>query len=416
MTLPLTLTVRSPVRLRDEVTYICSEIWNDTNLKKIDYKFVADINVTMSLGDLTLEFDSEIFDSIISRTMDGYQFDKQIGLHKPSQRFKPNSWSNWLGTAFFMLTRAEEYGEVALDIHGRFLSSASIYLTTEQYEVPWVDVFRARLLNHFKLHDLRQGRTIATHDIDVPFRFEMANLRLNWHSLLRMASHVWRDKRLTCSMLADRADNLRQMHVENVDQIFFIMSNLKRHRLDGRYSLKSKKLKTRIEFLIEKGVKFGWHAEYDTLNSPKLAKQRIQDVREFLGFDKTQEIDVRAHFLKWDVRRSPAFMKELGVTTDYSMGFSDTVGFRAGTARPFKFFDIEKRIQTELRIVPLILMDCALLPPYRINDCEIDLFISRIWNIKECVKKYNGDFVFLWHNSYLETPTQQTLYKYCIEP
>ena len=49
-----------------------------------------------------------------------------------------------------------------------------------------------------------------------------------------------------------------------------------------------------------------------------------------------------------------------GITHDYSMGFADRVGFRAGTCTPFYFYDLDFEIQTPLKVFPFALMDTTL--------------------------------------------------------
>jgi len=46
---------------------------------------------------------------------------------------------------------------------------------------------------------------------------------------------------------------------------------------------------------------------------------------------------------------------EQEVTVDYSMGYQDYAGFRAGTSVPFLFYDLDYEIQTPLNIVPFCL-------------------------------------------------------------
>lgn len=49
-----------------------------------------------------------------------------------------------------------------------------------------------------------------------------------------------------------------------------------------------------------------------------------------------------------------SFLNELEVTNDYSMGYPETIGFRAGTSTPYLFYDINMEITTPLRIHPYI--------------------------------------------------------------
>ena len=409
----MTLIVRLPSNIAPEVEYIITELFRHTSINEILYERIKLNSITLFLKEKNLEFDAELFERIISLNLDDYQFSEKFGLHIRDKTDELNEWKNWLGTAFFMLTRAEEYLCSNLDRHDRFTSKSSIFFTSLQYETPWVDGFRSRLLNYFEISDERKGKTIATYDIDIPFRFEWCNLRLNVRSILRVIHQIFIYKNLTLLKLSDSADNLTEIYDKHIEQIFFLMSNYKRHRLDGRYSLESKKLQKKIKFLLSKSVKMGWHAEYDTLDRPNLARLRSRKIKSLLEEHNINELEVRAHFLRWDINKSPKLMLQLGISKDYSMGFSDNIGFRAGTSRPFYYYDLRDRRSTSLKLIPLLLMDCALLPPEEITTREIEKYRDRIKNLRDNVKKHRGDFVFLWHNSYLETKAQNVLYNEC---
>jgi hypothetical protein len=91
-----------------------------------------------------------------------------------------------------------------------------------------------------------------------------------------------------------------------------------------------------------------------------------------------------------------------GIEEDYSMGYPEEPGFRAGIARPFYFYDVEKDVQTSLKIFPFQLMD-ATLYKYKKLDCRTSLEI--ILKLINETKRSGGTFITIWHNtSLLDTP------------
>jgi signal transduction histidine kinase len=91
-----------------------------------------------------------------------------------------------------------------------------------------------------------------------------------------------------------------------------------------------------------------------------------------------------------------------GITEDYSMGYPEEPGFRAGIARPFFFYDVAGDIKTNLKIFPFQVMD-GTLHQYKKLDAAASEAI--IMNLMDQTRKAGGLFVSLWHNtSLLETP------------
>ena len=86
---------------------------------------------------------------------------------------------------------------------------------------------------------------------------------------------------------------------------------------------------------------------------------------------------------------------ESGIKHDFTMGMADRVGFRAGTSRPFKWFDLEKDCVTELVIHPFAYMDGTL------NECldfRPEEAMSKISSLYNEVRQFGGEFTFIWHN------------------
>ena len=78
------------------------------------------------------------------------------------------------------------------------------------------------------------------------------------------------------------------------------------------------------------------------------------------------------------------------------MGYPDEAGFRSGVCYTYPLYDIYNRKQLNLLEKPLIVMDATLL---RYEKLQIEQALSRVENLQKEVHRYQGEFVFLWHNS-----------------
>jgi hypothetical protein len=91
-----------------------------------------------------------------------------------------------------------------------------------------------------------------------------------------------------------------------------------------------------------------------------------------------------------------------GIAEDYSMGFPEEPGFRAGIARPFCFYDVSGDIPTKVRIIPFQVMDVTL---YNYKNLDPVPALEIILRLIYETRKVGGLFVSLWHNtSLLESP------------
>lgn len=79
-----------------------------------------------------------------------------------------------------------------------------------------------------------------------------------------------------------------------------------------------------------------------------------------------------------------------GITSDYSMGYSDAIGFRAGTCTPFNWYDLQLEKITSLNVKPYAISNTAL------HDQGIKEITQTINNLIDAIKLVNGHFYSAW--------------------
>lgn len=103
----------------------------------------------------------------------------------------------------------------------------------------------------------------------------------------------------------------------------------------------------------------------------------------------------RQHYLNLKFPKTYQNLMKAGITEDYTMGFADQTGFRAGICTPYYFYDLENEAKTNLLIVPFQIMDGTLLHYLQLSPENAFLEIEKI--MRE-IKDVGGTFVSIWHN------------------
>lgn len=85
-----------------------------------------------------------------------------------------------------------------------------------------------------------------------------------------------------------------------------------------------------------------------------------------------------------------------GIKNDYTMGFADQCGFRAGTCIPFYFYDLDLEMTSSLKVHPFVIMDGTLKEYMKLNQ-EQSLQLFHYY--KNEIKAVGGNFTILCHNN-----------------
>jgi hypothetical protein len=117
------------------------------------------------------------------------------------------------------------------------------------------------------------------------------------------------------------------------------------------------------------------------------AKDELGEVAKLTG---EAELGIRMHWLYFDAG-SFATLDRAGFKYDSSMGYNDTVGFRAGTSQVFRPLAAERLLE-----LPLIVQDSALFFPGRMNCTEREA-IGLCEQILDWTLGLGGVCTLLWH-------------------
>jgi hypothetical protein len=310
---------------------------------------------------------------------------------------------------FFLLSRAEEYDSSFTDEHGRFLAENSWAFRNKVLERPiideWVETLKEALKERFgelpfKKHDYQW---INTYDIDIAYAHLYRPLKRTVGGAVKsgMAGDLQSvQKRL--KVLAgkekdpfDTYDYQRDLtHDRASKNIYFILSGG-----DGPYDnaldLNHPGMINLIKRLKEVS-EIGIHPSYESKDQIEVLRNEISHLESVLGSEIKSS---RQHFLRLHLPDTYRNLISCAIENDYTMGFPHHIGFRSGTARAHKFFDLKANQATSLNIFPLQIMDGTLIDYMKLNPEEA---IEKVNGVVERTKRVNGVLVTLWHNHILE--------------
>ena len=166
--------------------------------------------------------------------------------------------------------------------------------------------------------------------------------------------------------------------------------------LIGEYSTYDKNIninKRKFQSLIKSVGDYcnvGLKASYFSVDDQLLLKKEKLVMESVIN---TNLKATRFSYNKFNLPDSYRCLIELEIAQDYSMGYLNTIGFRAGTCTPFLFYDLDYEIQTPLKVCPFHVIDFALLKKTSLLDKKQELLKI----IKE-VKRVDGTFTAIFHN------------------
>ena len=297
-------------------------------------------------------------------------------------------------SSFFMLTRWEEYVNKTRDIHNRFPAYASLAYKNNFLDRPVVNEYVEMLWNMLKFLGIKQERKkrefefVLTHDVDTAL-LDLKTLLLNPVKNKNIWLFLKYIKRFgknydTYDYLMDISEKI------GTKSYFFLHSSNANKRYDECNDMNLKKV---TEKILKRGHFIGYHPSYNAFDNLKIFledKKRIEKLLE------TELKFGRMHYLKFLAPFTWRIWEEANMEWDSTLGYPEKEGFRCGICYEFSVFDFLKRKKYRLKEKPLLAMDATFLSYEKITPIQMK---HTICELLKKVKKYQGEFVILWHNS-----------------
>ncbi|WP_020567299.1 polysaccharide deacetylase family protein [Neolewinella persica] len=313
---------------------------------------------------------------------------------------------DYLAMIFFSLSRYEEYGDFTADQHHRFPASESHAARNGYLHLPVVNLWAKKLgdslRNRFTNLPAKKSSAIEfipTYDIDLLWAWKYRGLRgigaglqdaLQGHFLRawqRFVSPKQRDPYQTLDFL----EGLHQTYAVASPIYFWLLADSTDRHDPNPYPIPSEQQEWMLRLAAKHVV--GIHPGYPSSDQPALFPIETKRLADITGRAVRHS---RQHFLRFRMPETFRQLRLAGITHDYSMGYADAIGWRAGTNFAFSWYDLEREETTNLMIHPFAAMDVTLknylhLAPLAAKQSVLQLAAD--------LEPFGGPFMILWHNT-----------------
>ncbi|MTB52168.1 polysaccharide deacetylase family protein [Lewinella sp. W8] len=314
----------------------------------------------------------------------------------------PSGIPDLLSCIFFALSRYEEYGPGPRDGHGRFTAADSHAQRWGYLPRPVVAEWAERLITVITGKTSPQSPNDwslqLTYDVDIPWAWQHRGWRGVAAGLRDLLTGHWQRARNRFFgtnthdpyWTFEQLENLHREHGLGV-LYFWLLSEGKNRHDPNTFPIPAAQ-RDLIRQLSQRQV-CGIHPSYEASDRPPLLDQERARLEEITGKTITRS---RQHFLRFRLPDTYRQLYHAGIQHDYSMGYADAIGWRAGTNRPFYWYDLDREGVTGFRVHPFGAMEVTLKQYLDLGPREAK---AEILALAAATLPYGGPFTLLWHNS-----------------
>lgn len=312
---------------------------------------------------------------------------------------------------FYLISRYEEYLPHEKDMYGRYAQGNSLAFKEGFLDKPlvnsWLQEFKEKLREIFPSLTLHHSQFtfLPTYDVDEAWSFKHKSRgRTTGAAIKDLLKGNWKRFSLRQKVLKNKIQDpfdsyewMDRLHSEYKLQprYFFLLAEntgkYDRHILPGEPAMK--------QLIQQHAGKYetGIHPSWQTGDDPLLLHKEIAALSAITGKTITSS---RQHYIRFSLPETFRLLSEAGITHDFSMGYGTINGFRASVASPFYWYDLERDAATELILYPFCYMEANSFFEQKYTAVQA---LEEMRHYYREVKKVNGTFISIWHNTFLGT-------------
>ncbi len=362
----------------------------------------SSINCELYLSPHQLLFEKEL----AYQNLDPVVFENETYFFETSEKsflpFDP------FAASFYVITRYEEYLERDLEKHRRFPAKHSILKRHGLLHTPivnkWAYILAERIKEKHPDFNYKKPSFdfLTTVDIDNAWAYKNKSFIRTCGACLKATlkgdfNQIKNRFKVISGKEEDPYDTynfITEAYKEMPEKLHFFVLAGSPGRYDRNVSPENKEFRELIKKLSE-SFELGIHPSYGSVLRKNRLRKEVLKLEDIIQ----ERIDSsRQHFLKLEFPKTYRRLIKARIRNDYTLGYSEEIGFRAGTATPFFFYDLKKEKKTGLLIHPFQTMDVSLNNYLKLNTEQA---FGQIKKMMLEIKNYGGTFISLWHNESL---------------
>ena len=307
--------------------------------------------------------------------------------------------------SFYLVSRYEEYLPHLKDKYNRFKAEESLAFKHNFLQKPVVNIWAKQLISVFedKFPYLKikspRFKFISTIDIDNAYLYKgkgfvrsaafllKAILRFDIDSL-KMAVAVSSKKRKDPFDTYSFQFNLQKKY--GLDLRYFVLL--------GDYGLNDKNIShtnSKFQALVKRLADLAPVGIHPSFGSSIKENQLAVEIKRLENIQRREVTFSRQHFLQLSLPQTYKRLLEVGINNDYTMGYASTLGFRAGIASSFTFYNLDVEQVLPIKIYPFAIVDDTLKFNMQLSPDDV---LQQLGEIINEVKQVDGMLISIWHN------------------
>lgn len=312
--------------------------------------------------------------------------------------------------SFYLISRYEEYLPFIPDSFNRYEVENSLAYQYDFLKIPlvnvWLSEFETLLISKFPKLEIthRKYNYVSTIDIDNAYKYKQKGLMRHIGGYLKAITSFNKND------IIDRTSVILKKvkdPFDSYDHQLFIQEKYKLNVIyffllgdygvnDKNHPSNNKNFQNLIKHLFDYSHG-GIHPSFGSNQNPEQVKIEVNRLARISHRDVYNS---RQHFSMLKFPETYANLLEIGITNDYSMGYSTFNGFRASYCLPFYWYDLDDELETGLKIHPFCISETSL--RYK-DEATPQTIVETATPIINLVKKYNGELVTIFHNDTMGT-------------